>query len=257
MDADPTVPKKQANFHNVEIEQIARSWLTVSNDPVVGAQQKVDVFWSRVVDHFEKCMDDFRRRQPGVLKQVYRSQKSLAGKWSMINHDCAKFSGTMSQISLLNENGTLEDDRELRAKAMYKQLDPYNRHFACMAAWRILKENPKWGISSGVNQGKSGQKKRWSKQQGSTMNEVAPDVEDEEANDKNRGTPKRPIGNKKAKALAALERKSQSRRDALGDATNKIALALDRRAKAMEDMAEIQLFSQDLSNLGETQKHYY
>ncbi|CAM6084264.1 unnamed protein product [Calypogeia fissa] len=126
-----------------------------------------------------------------------------------------------------------------------------------MAAWRILKENPKWRISTGVNQGKSGQKKRWSKQQGSTMNKVAPDVEDEEANyDENHGTPERPIGNKKAKALAALERKSQSRRDALGDATNKIALALDRRAKAMEDMAEIQLFSQDLSNLGETQKCY-
>ncbi|CAM6106317.1 unnamed protein product [Calypogeia fissa] len=88
------------------------------------------------------------------------------------------------------------------------------------------------------------------------MNEVAPDAEDKEANDENHGTPERPIGNKKAKALAALERKSQSRRDALGDAANKIALTLDRRAKAMEDMAEIQLFSQDLSNLGETQKRY-
>ncbi|CAM6086578.1 unnamed protein product [Calypogeia fissa] len=47
--------KKQANFSNIEIEQIARSWLACSSCSSVGAQQKSDVYWSKIEQHFQKA----------------------------------------------------------------------------------------------------------------------------------------------------------------------------------------------------------
>lgn len=38
--ANPHIPKKQVNFHDVEIEQLAQFWLTISLDSAIGAQQK-------------------------------------------------------------------------------------------------------------------------------------------------------------------------------------------------------------------------
>ncbi|CAM6105678.1 unnamed protein product [Calypogeia fissa] len=60
----------------------------------------------------------------------------------------------------------------------------------------------------------------------------------------------KPVGNKKVKKLAVIERKVANNKNALAESTNPIALALNGRAKAMELVFEIQLFSLDLGSLG-------
>ncbi|CAM6127721.1 unnamed protein product [Calypogeia fissa] len=59
----------------------------------------------------------------------------------------------------------------------------------------------------------------------------------------------RSIGNKKAKELAVIEKKANKNKNALAESTNAIVATLNRRAKVMESIFEIQFFSLDLGSL--------
>jgi len=42
------------NFQSEEDEQLTKSWLHVSQDPIVGCEQKSGKFWERVSKHFNE-----------------------------------------------------------------------------------------------------------------------------------------------------------------------------------------------------------
>jgi hypothetical protein len=44
--------KRGKNWQIAEDEQLAKSWLHVSQDAIFGNEQKLDTFWSRVTEHF-------------------------------------------------------------------------------------------------------------------------------------------------------------------------------------------------------------
>ncbi|CAM6083878.1 unnamed protein product [Calypogeia fissa] len=121
--------KKQANYIDIELEQIARSWLTISTDAIIGAGQKGDVFGDRIVDHFSKAMAAYKCQYPGAVKYAFQSKQSLLTKWSDLNHDCAKFSRAMSRIVQLNESGSSREDQELKAQELYQQTDKTGSNF--------------------------------------------------------------------------------------------------------------------------------
>ncbi|CAM6123848.1 unnamed protein product [Calypogeia fissa] len=129
--------KKQANFSNVEIEQIARSWLACSNCSSVGSQHKSNVYWRKIEQHFQKVMGDFRKKYPGVVKNVPRSSRPRGSKWHDINHNCAKFSRAMSTLMELNESGTNEEEQMEKAKALFQQTHKKGLEFAYEGAWKI------------------------------------------------------------------------------------------------------------------------
>ena len=54
------------NFSIKEDEQLCRSWLNVSQDPVTGSDQRHSTFWCRVVTHFNEF-----KTTPEIFQRLY------------------------------------------------------------------------------------------------------------------------------------------------------------------------------------------
>lgn len=48
--------QRAKNFSQHEEIQLCRSWMHISQDPIVGAQQKKSKFWERIEYHFKAAM---------------------------------------------------------------------------------------------------------------------------------------------------------------------------------------------------------
>ncbi|CAM6110291.1 unnamed protein product [Calypogeia fissa] len=152
-----------------------------------------------------------------------------------------------------------------KVKALFQQTHKKGVEFAYEGAWKILKDSPKWQIAARLNEklvDRAAKRKKnksivgaSSADGGSAVAEV-----EEESPEKESATPKmvtkRPLGNKKAKELAAIERKSHKHKNALAESKFEIAAALNRRARAMESVFEIQLFSIDLGSLDDKARQF-
>jgi hypothetical protein len=124
---------KGKNFNRAEEEQLCRSVLFVSQDRIVGNQQRAGVFWERISDHY----DEHRLDAP-------RPQRSLETKWGLIKHDVSSFCGIYSQILRLNKSGTSVADTLRNARDLYKQKSAKKQEFAFEHCWLLLKDHPKW-----------------------------------------------------------------------------------------------------------------
>ena len=124
---------KGKNFNRAEEEQLCISVFFVSQDRIVGNQQKAGVFWERIADHYE----DHRPDAP-------RPQRSLETKWELIKHDVSSFCGVYSQVLRLNKSGTSAADTLRHARELYRQKSPKKQEFAFEHCWLLLKDHPKW-----------------------------------------------------------------------------------------------------------------
>ena len=129
--AKPSVKGK--NFNRVEEEQLYRSVLYVSQDRIVGNQQKAGVFWERILEHY----DEHRPDAP-------RPQHSLETKWGLIKHDVSSFCGVYSQVLRLNKSGTSVADTLRRSWELYQQKSAKKQEFAFEHCWILFKDHPKW-----------------------------------------------------------------------------------------------------------------
>ena len=78
-----------------EEEQLCCSVMHVSQDRIVGNQQRARVFWERVSEHY----DDNR---PAGL----RPQRSLETKWDNVKDDVSKWIGVHNQVMKLARSGS-------------------------------------------------------------------------------------------------------------------------------------------------------
>ncbi|XP_074560370.1 uncharacterized protein LOC141816499, partial [Curcuma longa] len=46
--------RKRSNWTKIEDEILARSFVTISDDPIIGNDQKADVFWGRVASYYNE-----------------------------------------------------------------------------------------------------------------------------------------------------------------------------------------------------------
>ena len=130
----PAKPEvKGKNFNRAEEEQLCRSVLFVSQDRIVGNQQRAGVFWERIAEHYE----DHRPDAP-------RPQRSLETKWGLIKHDVSVFCGVYSQVLRLNKSGTSPEDTLRRSRDLYLQKSAKKQEFAFEHCWLLLKDHPKW-----------------------------------------------------------------------------------------------------------------
>ena len=114
-------------------EELCRSVLHVTQDRIVGNQQRAGVFWDRITTHYQE-------NQP----QGPWPQRSLETKWGTIKHDVSKFIGVYSQVMRLNRSGTSAADTLRRAHDLYKHKNEKGLDFAFEHCWVLLKDNPKW-----------------------------------------------------------------------------------------------------------------
>ncbi|KAE9045956.1 hypothetical protein PR003_g4937 [Phytophthora rubi] len=217
---------KGKNFTEEEESQLCRSYLHVSIDAKKGTSQTSSKFWENLAAHFNAA------REAG---SDLRSQRSLECKWSIVQHDVAKFCGAMAVVQDLNKSGANAEDEVKDAQQYYKETHMTkgvkdNKAFKFLHCWRILSAEPKWksfraSIGAGIS--------------------AKTDTSDDS---RTAGNP-RPPGNKATKAATQLAEDSHQVNKRLASATDRIARASEKRVRAMEEANNLMLFTVPLSSL--------
>lgn len=224
--------QRGSNFSNAEESQLARSWLNVSQDATTGVGQKSSTFWERVEAHFQQQMGE---------GSVPRSVRSLASKWSTVQHDVSKFVGSYAAIKDLNPSGAGEEDMIKKALGLYKSTnsDQKSSEFAFLHVWNILKDFPKWQDLRSKQDLPSNQARRLKLDE----NDEIVEWMDDPALGKQQGCK---AGKEQKKAAIQNSRAAVS-----------LADAQQTKAKAMLLQARMALFSADIESMDEDAKHFF
>lgn len=123
-----------------------------------------------------------------------RSAQAVKSQWGKMQHSVQKFCGFYRQAELLNQSGKSEDDVLSDAEVMY--LAVQKESFAYLEPWRVLRNHPKWQITS-------------------EPSKRPREPSDDGEGDKSEGfsTPVRPTGVKAAKLAKEEERRSKKEAD--------------------------------------------
>ena len=105
-DQQPTPPvrsssKKGKNFTVHEDEVLTDAYLEVTQDPIVGTEQRGNTYWKRVHDYFHANMGEVSDR----------NQSSLQHRWAVINEQVSKFCAALAQIENRNQSGVTQVDK--------------------------------------------------------------------------------------------------------------------------------------------------
>jgi hypothetical protein len=127
--------RKRKNFSIDKEQQLSKSFLYISHDPIIGNGQRSTAFWERILKHYNN------HRPTGCDA---RPSRSLETKWGLIKHDVAKFYGIYNLVFALNESGTSSQDVLERALELYKVKHPKQLSFVFLHCWLLLKDVPRW-----------------------------------------------------------------------------------------------------------------
>ncbi|XP_020254358.1 glutathione S-transferase T3-like [Asparagus officinalis] len=186
------------SFLQEEDQILCATWLEISQDPVLGSNQKKDKLWERISALFHERISN--------VYTGHRSPKSLSCRMQLIMKAISKFRGCIRQVERLNPSGASELDINKRARIIFAEDPEEKRGFLFDHVWPILKDAEKWANISVMPSASSKiSKSRLS--QGSDSNSPVIDLnEDNQAyspNDDDHSpmsiSTSRPIGRKKEK----------------------------------------------------------
>ncbi|EFP88749.1 uncharacterized protein PGTG_14715 [Puccinia graminis f. sp. tritici CRL 75-36-700-3] len=127
--------KRGPNWLPPDDEQLAKSWLKISEDVIRSTGQKKEEFWKRVADDFNKFSTSVAREGTHCMHHWGHVQK-----WTL------KFSGIYRKLEKTRPSGSVMSDLLPDArKAFYEQ---EGKQFAFERAWMVLKDSPKWNDAS-------------------------------------------------------------------------------------------------------------
>ncbi|KAK9070114.1 hypothetical protein SSX86_010514 [Deinandra increscens subsp. villosa] len=153
----------RTNWSGMKEACLARAWLHVSEDKVIGNQQKSEHFWKRVRDHFNK-------QRGGIPRTVHQ----VNSKWNKMLTKVNNFNCLYQQLNHTRPSGSSDADLIERTLNQYKKL--YERKgFANIEAWREMKDHLKWApverACGGIGKSSSKRTKNTESGQFSTSNE--------------------------------------------------------------------------------------
>ena len=102
----------------MEENQLCISVLLVSQDRVMGNQEKAGVFLEMITEHYNE------NRPDGV-----RPLQNLETEWGLIKHNVSKFCGIYNQIQRMHKSGSNAADTWRDAKELYRQKNAKNIDF--------------------------------------------------------------------------------------------------------------------------------
>ena len=234
---------KGKNFLRVEKEQLCRSVMLVSQDRVVGNQQKAGVFWERITEHYNK------NRPDGV-----RPLRSLETKWALIKHNVSKFVGIYNQIQLLHKSGSSAADTMRDAKELYRQKSPKNTDFLFEHCWLLLKDCPRW--ADGWTQPSTPRKRPAHECEGSNTQELDAGISAGAARSQSTYN-ERPGGVKAAKQDNMQQKMRDGALYAQAEATKSMAAVQMKKIACMEDQNMLLLMTMPIEDsAGEDAREY-
>ncbi|KAG9397929.1 hypothetical protein AC1031_016347 [Aphanomyces cochlioides] len=216
--------------------RLARAWVHVSHDAVVGNNQSSAVFFGRVGRAFKKLWEDQDENERGPF--VVRSDCSLINRWKTVQADVNKFIGVYNTSISVEKSGYVVEDYERDALAMYKNADSSNKSFEYLEVWTYLKDHvPKFESMLAQESGKPVKHQR------------APNADDEFDD----VTQSRPRGSKAAKDAALIDKKTDDtklsmlveakRRNDLIQQQNELAQRhMDQQIELARSQQELELF---------------
>ncbi|XP_055523282.1 uncharacterized protein LOC129717421 [Wyeomyia smithii] len=125
--------KRGKNWSEEENEQLCRSWVKVTKDPIKETDQQKGEFWKAVKDHAQIQLSSFANRPTDGIRQ----------RFATISHQVAKYVGCLAFVNRLNCSGTTKDDQSQEARKMFLE-DTGLETFKIQACYDILKDEPKF-----------------------------------------------------------------------------------------------------------------
>jgi hypothetical protein len=230
MQVGPIVPtsrpnhKRSKNFSDQEDEILVSAWLNISMDPVVGKDQKVGRYWSRIYEYFNE-------HKPC---QSQRTVNSLMHRWETIQKCVNKFCGCLTRIQLRRQSGTTMQDMVInhhavshflsflvfepntckcfaqvaQSCALYKSEDEHEKGFQFMHCWNKLRLQPKWlGKVDDLAAAKPSNKKQKTTREGDANGTLPYETKESQVQVVENYQLTRPPGKKTAKAALVQEKR--------------------------------------------------
>ncbi|KAH9126603.1 hypothetical protein LEN26_009368 [Aphanomyces euteiches] len=129
--------RRGLGWSEVEDMSLARAYVAVSHDPIVGNGQKSGAIWSRVHDEFKHLVPDTKR-----------VSSSLPHRWSTLQRLVSKFAGYAKKVEDKHESGKRQEDQVSDAMSAFQAVE--GKVFRHRDVWEYLRrESPKFfGIPS-------------------------------------------------------------------------------------------------------------
>ncbi|EHS63180.1 uncharacterized protein PGTG_20763 [Puccinia graminis f. sp. tritici CRL 75-36-700-3] len=256
--------KRSASYSENEDVQLCRSWIAISEDPLVGTHQDGTTFWKRVHHSYSRNLPESRR-----------TAGSLKAHWVALQKPISKFRGFVNQVEQFGKSGASAEDCLNRALELFSQ--DQKASFKYLRVYNILVKVPKWNSYTDENTKKNQlpiQKKRArspsSNAPASTALTSEP-VSDVEANSTDASSVQRPMGKKKAKLIHELANKEDNWKCIIARAHESVANEskrqnniFDKEARSLNEMAQtsktntqVSIMDKDLSNIDDNSKEYF
>ena len=87
--------KRGSNYTSLEDIQLCKSWIHISNDPIIGNDQAGKTYWERIANDFHRNMDFESDRTPN----------SLEHRFGIILKECMKFQGYYEEVERRHPSG--------------------------------------------------------------------------------------------------------------------------------------------------------
>ena len=114
---------------------MCRSFLCISQDPVIGNGQRSGTFWERVAEHYNQNRPTTGGERPA---------RSLETKWGSMKHDVVKFVRVYKQVNLCCKSGSSFDNILENALELYKVKHPKQQSFIFFHCWLLVGDVPRW-----------------------------------------------------------------------------------------------------------------
>lgn len=265
-----TTDLAKTRYQEHEDIQICKSWLEVSQDPLNSTNQTADTFWNCVAENFAKFLPD-----------ESRSGVSIKSRWQVLQRRINKFSGCVKQVELSNQSGTTVEDRLSSALKLYKALS--EETFSHLRCYNLLNLAPKWRdhcaeVNKKQNPAHLSSSVTPSQSLGIEVISVdsipAPSLSFESNNNDNGNNSEastirshstsRPIGNRKAKELAAKAREDKYFKDNILTVHKELAensrlqvKILSEQKEAITTIADDSIMKVELSTVSNHSRSYY
>ncbi|MBW0575659.1 hypothetical protein O181_115374 [Austropuccinia psidii MF-1] len=123
---------RRPNWTTSEDEQLCRSWLENTIDPVTNTLQKGTQFWNRVAQ-------DFGHRGIG---QIQRNKDHVRNRWQLLQAKVIKFTSCYARIQCINSTNKTHDEIVADAMRLYEREESHK--FTFYSSWLILRNSPHW-----------------------------------------------------------------------------------------------------------------
>lgn len=183
-------------WNDMETKALIEAFIHISEDSIVGTNQSAEKL-------FERVTIEAKKRYPGDwMRSAHASKK----RWQDVSREVQKFCAAMKFVTSVEHSGWNDDDYFKAAEEYYCQRGGAEvTKFKFVDEWNFLKSYEKWKTAVAPVE----------KRKIEQASPLSSDISDSDS----KSTP-RPIGNKKAKALAALESKADEWMEKIAGASN-------------------------------------